>query len=267
MISIFIYIFSLCSLCVFSSVEGISIFGEPSKDCRKAFGNQLYIGPEIYHVERKREGGTTQTGMIYGVRAGYDHIRRYTFYLGFETLYGKGRLHGTSPAGNRLKSIFRDGYVEGRFGYTFQQKCGYRFAFTPYIGGGYAKECNNFIKPSPLTIHMEMKYKYFCGGFLSKMSWTPHFDMGMNFKVKYTFEPQNSVSNDSKFDESDMLVKEEFQYRGELPLTYHWCQEWQISLVPFYEFRHYGGHVNYPFDFFDTKLNIYGATLKLIYCL
>lgn len=38
-----------------------------------------------------------------------------------------------------------------------------------------------------------------------------------------------------------------------------------VGLVPFYEYRFYGHRANFPFDFLETKLKLYGATLKLHY--
>jgi hypothetical protein len=260
-------------LLLLSSILPTTSFAEcwwqPSPDCyceENNLVNQFYLGPEIYHVNRKREGGAAQDGVIYGVRGGYEHIKRYKFYWAVDALYGEGHLHGKSKLGNKLKSKFIDKNIEGRFGYTFQQKGGYRFSFTPFIGAGYSTESNNFVKPSPLPVHFQLRYSYVCGGFLSQMRYNSQIDGGINFKLKYPAEIQNHVTHDPQFDDNKMLVKEEFQYRVELPLTYKYCPQLLFRLEPFYEFRHFGGHINYPFDFFDTKLNIYGATLKIIYC-
>lgn len=257
----------LCSL--LSTPVSAGCWWESCLECdcpEKTYVNQFFLGPEIYQVNRKREGGAAQDGVIYGVRGGYEHIKRYKFYWAVDALYGEGHLTGKSKAGNKLKSNFVDKNIEGRFGYTFQQKAGFRFSFTPFVGVGYATECNNFVKPSPLPVHFELRYNYACAGFLSQMSFNRCFDGGINFKLKYVGEIKNHVTHDPDFDDNKMLVKEEFQYRVEVPLTYEYCPRFLIRLEPFYEFRHFGSHINYPFDYFDTKLNIYGATLKFIYC-
>jgi len=230
--------------------------------------HQFYIGPEIYHVHRNREGGTKQNGTIYGVRGGYDRIKRYHFYWGFDALYGKGTLDGKSGAGNKIKSTFTDTFAEGRFGYTFQQKCGYRLSLTPFGGVGYMSERNNFKRPSPIPAHFNIRSWYGVAGFLSQASPTDRFDIGINFKARFLYDPKCKVSHDPDSENSTQLINEKIHYRVELPLTYHYwecCDNFLISLVPFYEFRQYGKRVNYPFDFFGTKLNIYGATLKFIY--
>lgn len=260
------FLFAICSL--LSSSLCASHWWPPLScdDPNKTYVNQFFLGPEIYYVNRDRSGGTTQNGVIYGVRGGYEHIKRYKFYWAIDALYGEGYLYGKSSLGSHLKSRFIDRNIEGRFGYTLQQKAGYRFSLTPFIGLGYATETNNFIKPEALPVHFQLKYSYVCGGFLSQMTMRPNFDAGVNFKLKYLLEAKNHVTHDPKFEDTQMLVKEEFQYRVEVPITYHWCPRFLIRLEPFYEFRHYGGHLNFPFDFFETKLNIYGATLKFIYC-
>ncbi len=238
----------------------ICCFGRPG-------ANQLYIGPEIYHVQRMRDGGAKQLGWVYGVRAGYEHIKRCKFYWGGDALYGKGTLSGRSASEDELKSKFIDKSIEGRFGYTFQRKTGYKFAFTPFIGIGYAEECNNFISPSPLRVHFKLRFSYGVVGFLSKMSWSPCLDIGVNFKAKFLYDAKNCVSHDPDIDGLRMLVKNQTHYRVELPMTYRKSENFFLSLVPFYEFRHYGGQVNFPFDFLETKLNIYGVTFKFLYCL
>jgi hypothetical protein len=231
--------------------------------CRRS-ANQVYIGPEVYHLNRNAAG--KQHGWIYGARAGYDHIKRFKFYWGAEEWYGTGILHGKSGKGDTIKSRFKDFYIEGRLGYTFQQKCGYRLSITPFFGGGYAVEKNNFVHPSPVPAHIRLYYQYACGGFLSQASLTPRLDVGVNFKVKYTFDGRIDVTHDPDFDPFHMLFKDRNQYKVEVPLTYHFTK-WLFCFEPFYETRKYGEHANFPFDFFETKLRIYGATLKFIFCL
>ena len=46
--------------------------------------NQFSIGPEWYRVERIKEGGTKQSGNLFGVRIGYDRLIRW----GWCTLVG-----------------------------------------------------------------------------------------------------------------------------------------------------------------------------------
>lgn len=228
--------------------------------------HQFYIGPEIYHVSRSKSGGAKQDGTVYAGKIGYDYIKRYCFYFGAEALYGSGTLTGKAN-GERLKSRFIDAYAEGRIGYTFQQKCGCRLAFTPYVGGGYASEKNNFVHPSPLDVHFEIRYPYVCTGFLSSMKFNERWDVGINFKAKYPYDPRNHVTHDPDFDDSKMLVKECWHYRIEIPITYQLSCPWHISFVPFYEYRKYGNQANFPFDFVETQLHTYGALLKFMYYL
>jgi hypothetical protein len=249
------------------AVEECNLEPEPTECIWKTGRHQLYVGPEFAYVNRLREGGTRQKGLLYGGRVGYDHIKRFKFYWGFEGWFGSGRLHGKSSNDNRLRSNFTDTTIEGRFGYTFQQKCGYRISLTPFIGGGYVLEKNNFIRPSPLKVHFRLHYYYGCAGFLSQATILPRFDIGLNFKAFYPYDGRNKVTHDPEHDSQNMLFKERWMYRLELPLTYHWRQDILLRLDPFYEYREYGKHANYPFDFLETKLRFYGATLKFVYCL
>lgn len=226
---------------------------------------QVFIAPEIYHVERTRHSGSNQPGWMGGGRIGYERIKRYGFYLGADGFYARGKLHGKTADKKHLRSHFTDSSIEGRWGYTFKQKCGYQFSLTPFIGGGYAIEKNNFLHPSPLRIHSKIKLSYTCAGFLSSMQWNPEWMFGINFKVKFMFDGRNHVSHDSDYDDAKMLIKNEQQYRLELPVTYQYCECYSLGVVPFYEFRHYGKQANYPFDFVETRLKIFGLMLRMNY--
>lgn len=228
-------------------------------------GHRFSFGPQVYYLQRKREGGTFQRGWLYGGQICYEYLKRNTFYWGAEVNVATGRISGHSSSKHILKSVFTDANAEVRIGYTFQRETGYRFLLTPYIGGGAALETNNFVHPSPLHIHFRLYYGYVCAGFLSQMSFNNCFDAGLNFKTKYMVEAKNRVSHDPSFESSTALVGNEFLYKVELPLTYRPRPNGMVSFVPFYEFRHYGAHAGFPFDFHDTKLNIYGLLLKFIY--
>lgn len=271
---------SVCYLCIFYSffmlfcIPNAYAWNWPwNNDCSddecvtpERYFNRVYIGPEIYHACRTREGGTHQSGTVYGARCGYDYVKRFNFYVGGEALYGKGHLTGHSTKTKKIKSAFTDLMIEGRAGYTFQQKTGYRFSLTPFVGGGYAVEKNNFIHPTPLHVHFRTQYSYALAGFLSQMSWSPSLDIGINFKARYMIDAKNRVTHDPDFDNFDMLIKNEWHYRVELPITYYVNPKFLLALVPFYEYRHYGGQPNYPFDFLETKLCLYGATLRFVGC-
>lgn len=238
-----------------------------SECCTYWLPHQFYIGPEVYHLHRFREGGTEQNGVQFGVRAGYDYIKRNWLYVGIEGMYASGRLHGHSSSKEKLKSNFRNSEVEGRLGFTLMHQCCYPFYFTPFFGGGYVDERNHFVRPSPLTIHYDLRYGYVCAGFLSNVHFCPNVDFGINFKTKYMLNAKNDVTHDPDFEDTVMHVKDEFHYRIELPLTYRVCDDFYLRLVPFYEYRHYGGKVNFPFDFVETRLHMAGATLKFMYCI
>jgi|GEM_PF-976475 len=231
---------------------------------------QMYIGPEIYNVHRTREGGAKQDGLITGVRAGYDRIKRYKIYYGFDAFYAKGNLDGKNSADKSLKSNYSDLSVEGRLGYTLKSKHKYCPTITPYAGVGYFVEKNNFTEPTSTPIHFRTSYLYAAGGFLSQITLNDRFDLGLNFKAKFPFEAKCRVTHDPREADSKQVINEKFQYRIELPITYKlfgYDDQFRLSLVPFYEFRQYGHHPNYPCDYLETKLNLYGVQFKIMYCL
>lgn len=241
--------------------------------CASIFGsehqliNHLAIGPEGYHVERTKAGGTKQTGVLWGGRATFERLKRYGWYLGADFLYATGTLKGRSSAEERIRSTLTDMNVEGRFGYTLQHKSKCGFSLTPFFGIGYFRETNNFCHPTRIPVHFCNTFSYIPLGFLSHVYLTPHFGIGLNFKVRYLYQHKNKVTHDPDHNSLHLHYQEKLQYRVELPLTYDQCfynRLWRINLVPFYEYRNYGQLANYPFDFIETKFQIYGAYLQLV---
>jgi len=235
--------------------------------------NQIFLGPEWYHAKRTKEGGTKQQGDLVGIRGGYDRLKRYGWYFGFDAFTAHGTLKGRSALGSKLLSHLTDASAEARFGYTFQQKEGWQVAFTPFVGGGYFVEENDFAHPSPIKARFRTHYPFGSAGFLSSIYPWACVQIGLNFKVRYPFEPKCNVSNDEDNGPVKQTIKERLQYRGELPITYRlprcFCLPCggaaALSLIPFFEYRDYGGHPNFPFNFVKTQYSIWGATLALEY--
>lgn len=229
--------------------------------------HQFSIGPEIYHLERERKGGTRQSGTLYGINMGYDRLKRYGWYWGIEASYAKGTLKGHTGTDAKISSKFTDQWLEARFGYTFQQKDCLELAFTPFAGIGYAQENNNFKHPSPLPIHFRTRFGFATWGFLSWAHVLEKWEVGLNFHMRIPYDPECRASHDPSHDPVTQKIGERLQYRVELPITYRaFCNErFVLTLDPFYEYRLYGTHVNYPFDYFKTNLRLWGAILKIEY--
>ena len=228
---------------------------------------QVSLGPQWIHVNRAKEGGTKQSGDLFGGYFTYDRLKRYGWYLGAEASYAKGSLKGSVDEGGHLHSTFTDVWAEGRFGYTLQKKEGNRFAFTPFVGFGYAMEKNNFNKSSPLAIHFKTHFYYISTGFLASMHFCDNFDCGVLFRARISYDPKCKVSHDPENESVSQKIGEKVQYRIELPITYHIpCHDQlAVTMYPFYEYRPYGEHVNFPFDFIKTTLNLWGASANLVY--
>ena len=234
----------------------------------QTYPHKFFLGPEIYYVKRRREGGTRQGGGIYGVRAGYERIQRNSFYWGGEVLYGAGTLDGKSANSNKIKSRFTDEEIEGRFGYTLQSRKKHLASFTPFAGYGYFRETNQFCHPTAVKLKFANRYSYIAAGFLFSLYLNPQLTFGVNFKARAMLQAKCKVSNDPEFQDSTLAIQDRFNYRIELPFCYYLCKNldhFEVDVVPFFELRHYGGRENFPFDFHDTKLRIYGISLFLAY--
>lgn len=231
--------------------------------------DQFYIGPEWSRVTRKKEGGTRQDGDVWGVRFGYDRLKYWCWYWGGDFVYATGPLKGHSGNRTKIHSRLRDLSLEGRFGFTFQETGGWGISFTPYVALGYAKERIIFVNPSPIHVHFNTHFPYVAGGFLSSIYPTDWLEVGLNFKAKYPYEPKCEVSHDSENPRVNQKIDPKFHYRVELPLTLRiLCgNNFAWSFIPFYDYRNYGGHPNYPFNFIDTTLSSWGLTLELQYWL
>lgn len=237
------------------------------QDCKPKCPQHLfYVGPEAYYMRRVKEGGTKQHGVLGGVRAGYDRIKRYGLYWGIEGYYATGTLRGKSATNAKLVSRVQDSEIEGRIGYTFNRKTGFSAFFTPFGGYGYFCQRNNFRHPSPIHLHFRDHFQYAVAGFLSSLFINPCLSVGANFKVKFMIDGKSQIGNDPKFENSTLLMNNKEQYSLDLPINYAVCfQEhiFDLSFVPFFQYRHYGGRENYPFDFIDTKFWVYGGRLLL----
>lgn len=239
-------------------------------ECEKCCtnGNILTIGPEFSYLKRKRKGGTEQSGMIYGVRATYDRLKRYGYYLGAQAYYGTGIITGHNSIGSKLKSQWTDAQIEGNVGYTFQYKYFPFVSLTPFIGGGYFHETNKFKSPSPLPLKFITTFPYLSYGFLSKLNVTSFLSIGLNGRFRSIWEAKCRVKDDPDFEKIKLQVGHSFHYRIEIPFVYCRPLLWnliELGAVPFFELRSYGGRENFPFDFFKTTVRLYGVNVQIIF--
>ena len=226
-----------------------------------------YVAPEIYYVKRQREGGAKQDGGLYGVRLGFDRIKRNKIYWGGDILWATGTLNGHREE-IKLKSQLTNTNGEMRIGYTFFYKWMPINSFTAYLGLGSYYEDNIYKHPSPTQVHLKNRFSYIPIGFLSEIFAWSNMSIGLNFKMRYLWEGKQYVSNEPKHKHAELCYERKLQYRVELPFKY-FCvwknHELVANFQPFFEYQHYGYSINYPYDFLDTKYQFYGATLQLIY--
>ena len=225
-----------------------------------------YGGAEIYSLERVREGGTHQRGRVDAVYACLERRKECGWYLGVDFLYGSGIIRGKSGLGKDLKSHLTDEIVEVRFGFDLQQFCFRCPYFIPFGGWGYFRETNHFVFPSPTPWTFNDSFQYVVTGFLSGVNFTPMLSVGVNFKTRFMLDGKSKVTDDPLFDDVKLIMRNEMQVRLEVPVTYGPLHSGMgLQLMPFYEFRHFGGRPGYPFNFKDTKLYLWGARFALMY--
>ncbi|MCE5317270.1 MAG: hypothetical protein LLG04_07900 [Parachlamydia sp.] len=226
--------------------------------------HRFSLGPEVYTLKREREGGTHQRGTLIGVRAIYDYIVPRKFYVGFEGSAGTGTLKGRSGGGEQLRSHFTESMVEGRLGYTLKSCSGCCGWFTPFVGGGYFWEDNDYIHPSPKHLHFRNRFGYFAVGCLSRICPLPRFYVGLNVTARFSMKGEVHVSHDPEGEPVTLKYEQKVNCRIVLPLSY-FCQCSEFCLAPFYEYRHYGRRLAFPFDFLDTRIKSFGVELLWVY--
>ena len=227
----------------------------------------VFIGPEIYYLRRTREGGSWQSGWLFGGRALYERRIPFGFYWAVDGYFAKGDITGKSSSGNKLKSNFTEVEIEGRLGFSLCFRICPKFSFTPYggYGGFYCK--NDFIHPSPLTCTFRDSFKYALGGIITSMRINDCLEASIDFKAKYMLEGQSDISHDPQNGHLSLKMNNEVQYELAIPINYTRCWRGRllkITVAPFYRFRHFGGMLNFPYDFIDTKFRSYGGRV-LIY--
>lgn len=220
-----------------------------------AYSHTLSIGPEVYYVDRTRASGTKQHGVLYGGQLAYNYIEKWSPYVGTDLYAATGVLRGQNASGRTLKSTLTDWQIEARIGYTIPY-------ITLYGGFGHLEEQLNFVSPSTSLFHYRDAISYVAFGFLSRVNWSSYFSTGLNGKIKLMTEGECHVSNDPSNQPMTLLMSNELQYRLELPINYAANCSWEFSFMPFYEFRHYGGHESFPYDFIDTVYHIVGTELN-----
>jgi hypothetical protein len=227
----------------------------------------FFVGPEAYYSHRVKEGGTRQSGALVGARASYDRVKRMGFYWGLEGAYATGKIRGHTGRGAHIVSELTDAEVEGRIGYTLQMCNSWKPSITPFVGLGYFEQTNRFKSPSPVRLHFRDSFKYSTIGFLSSFQLFCDLSVGANFKVKYPTDSRSRVSHDPEHPHSTLLANDERQYELAIPLIYQYCWKDEIelfvSLVPFFQYRHFGGYENYPYDYIDTKYYNVGSRLLI----
>ena len=226
--------------------------------------HSLTVGPEVYYTHRTREGGSKQKGVLYGGEFCYERLRRSALYWGVEGYYAAGTLKGHDGVDRKIRSKKQDMEIEGRLGYSLKWCWSIPISFTPYFCGGYFQEINQFVEPTPLTYKIKDYFPFIGAGFLSRFYVTPTFSVGVNFKANYMLGAKSRIT-DSSLDESiRLIIEDKFFYEVELPLTYSYCIrscQWETSFVPFFRYRQYGHHEGFPFDYLETRYQIYGAKL------
>lgn len=216
-------------------------------------------------MKRKIQGGSWQKGTLYGIRGGYARRKCYGLYWGVDALYSFGDLSGRTRTGNPLESHMYETQVEGRLGYSLSYcRAVCHPSVTAYAGYGYLHSINKFRPPSPIPCHFRNRVEYFAAGFLSCVAVGECLRVGVDGKVKWMVEGKRKIAHDPLFPDLYMQMENEVHYEVDVPIAFStcwWGQPVEVKFTPFYRLRHYGGKENFPFDFSDTRFNLWGGRI------
>lgn len=228
--------------------------------------HRLTFGPEFYHMRRSREGGSKQKGYLTGVYAEYDRIKPKDLYWACRFHYLRGTIRGKTASRLHIKSRKTDIDVEARLGYTIFSPCLKHFTFTPYVGGGYFEGMNQFVPPSPIPVKLTNCFGHLTGGFLLYYNLSHRNYIGLHFQAKHPIDAKCKVTDDPVFEDSKLKIEDEFCYEVEVPIGLRKCFENRIvdlTATPFFRYRKFGRHKNFPFDYYETRFQIYGSRFTL----
>lgn len=220
-------------------------------------------GVLLEHMKRAREGGSEQDGALVGSYWSLMRNPKKGVYFSFLYRNEEGDLLGSTGLGDELASHKRDQALEATFGYSFPlKKC---FSCTPFLGKGRLVAKNFFKAPSPIEACYDVRYNYFAYGM--RFDWQMKSNFFSSLVIKGIFS-DGAICKVRDFEEGDvsLIVEDNPSYDIELPLQYS-LKKFQghlrVGVTPFYRYRHWGEHKNYPYDFFDTKFYIFGSMVNL----
>lgn len=268
----------LLIFCSFATLYGQGqqqLFPDPLCFCDLLCGpNHLGLGPETYYMERKRDGERAENGWMFGERLYYERLRPNCLYYGAEQYYAVGCISRRTQFDTAFVLKMIDAEVEGRFGYTLYNRSPISVMFTPFVGYGNFTGTSKYIQPHFLRLTFHPTFDYFTAGFLSAYFFCNGFaSIGLNMKYKFMHHGINKVIDRTHDDCRCVAFYQSMGNRThiqvDVPFTYYyWCcreQPFEISIVPFYRNRIYGGQNNFHFDFIETNIQMWGGRFMLVY--
>ncbi len=226
---------------------------------------QVAIGPEIYYLHRSVEGGSVQNGTMVGPSFKFERFRRCALFWSAQYTAAWGKLIGNNGSGSSLRSTMCEQQAEGRLGYNYQWKTGYKPYILPFIGYGYLRQANEFQEPAVTLVDY---FPYSSFGLQLGMNLSCYTSIGLLVKGDWMLEGNSFIEISGNPDRIERNMEEKWQYTVELPLTHRKslgrrCFYWVFT--PFVRLRHLGGLPGFPANFPDTRYSNYGARFMLAY--
>lgn len=254
----------LCALFFSKKLEAYSFNTE--RFIRLSKPISFSVGPRVYWKKRHVYNGACTKGFLEGFDIKFDRTKRGSIYWASLFDYAWGKATGVTGGGAFSKAVLADYSLEGRLGYSIQPMLRDTLFFTPYVGLGYYQSKYRFVEPSVPVLDYYYKNPYLSTGFLFSRFLKPWVSLGLNFCIQFAFDGKRGLKIAGNY--SKTPVDNEMQYIAELPFTYQVSKKekgFGIQLVPFFEYRHYGGRISGIATFMDTRFIIAGINARMTY--
>jgi hypothetical protein len=221
-----------------------SASAQDSVNSEVAGPNRVFGGLEWYNSHKNNSSqNLTYNQSIWSGMLGYEYSERENVYFQGRGLWGGGKGDTTKSSIN-YNMFSHAWFLEGRMGYQFALGEYQEYGVTPYIGYMYrskktAVKSNSVLKgyyANPRMQSIDL-------GVLFDWMIMPQVSIGLN--VEALFNVKGRVTTDAttvagvEFTKKTVNLKNKVDWLFELPFTYQIDKEWDISLVPFYNWNEY----------------------------
>jgi hypothetical protein len=191
------------------------------------------------HVNQKSQEALTYDQSIWAGMIGYEYSERSSLYFLARGMWGGGSGDTTQDDIN-YDFYTHPWFVGGRVGYQFGLGDSQEFGVTPFTGYFYnsGKSSLASIDGTVTGAYTKVRKQSIPVGVVLDWRLMPQFEVGLSVEALINIWGRVSQGQDGVNETTDNL-KNKVDWSFEIPMTYHYDKEWDITLVPFYDWKDY----------------------------